>query len=102
MQVWDPLSGRLKKDLPYQAVEQFMMHDAAVLALAFSRDSELLASGSQDGKIRVWRVRTGQCLRRFDSAHTQGVTSLSFSRDGSHVLSSSYDGLIRCGLVLEE
>lgn len=95
IEVWDPMSGRLKKDLPYQANEQFMMHDAAVLALAFSRDSELLASGSQDGKIRVWRVRTGQCLRRFDSAHTQGVTSLSFSRDGSHVLSSSYDGLVR-------
>jgi WD40 repeat-containing protein SMU1 len=41
------MSGRLKKDLPYQAEEQFMMHDAAILALAFSRDSELLASGSQ-------------------------------------------------------
>ena len=30
-----------------------MMHDDAVLALAFSWESELLASGSQDGKIKV-------------------------------------------------
>ena len=30
-----------------------MMHDTAVLALAFSRDSELLASASQDGTIKV-------------------------------------------------
>ena len=53
MQVWDVVSGRLRKDLQFQADEQFMMHDTAVIALAVSRDSELLASGSQDGKIKV-------------------------------------------------
>ena len=30
-----------------------MMMDDAVLCLCFSRDSEMLASGSQDGKIKV-------------------------------------------------
>ena len=51
--MWDFISGKLKKDLQYQADEQFMMHDTAVLALNFSRDSEMLASGSQDGKIKA-------------------------------------------------
>ncbi len=31
-----------------------MMHDTAVLSLSFSPDSELLATGSQDGKIKVY------------------------------------------------
>ena len=54
------MSGKLKKDLQFQADEQFMMHDTAVLALAFSRDSELLVSGSQDGKIKV--IREGRSI----------------------------------------
>jgi len=33
--------------------DNFMMMDGAVLCLAFSRDSEMLATGAQDGKIKV-------------------------------------------------
>lgn len=91
IEVWDYTSGKLKKDLQYQADDAFMMHDDAVLCIAWSRDSELLASGSEDGKIKVWRVRTGQCLRRFEHAHSQGVTAVSFSRDGTQLLSASFD-----------
>lgn len=43
----------------------------------------------------MFKIKTGQLLRKFDSAHSQGITSLSFSRDGTHVLSASYDGLAR-------
>ncbi|KAH9605483.1 hypothetical protein KSS87_003920 [Heliosperma pusillum] len=95
IEVWDHISGKLKKDLQYQADETFMMHDEAVLCVDFSRDSEMLASGSQDGKIKVWRIRTGQCLRRLERAHSAGVTSLCFSRDGSQILSTSFDTTAR-------
>jgi hypothetical protein len=45
LQVWDPVTGKLKKDLTYQAEEMFMMHEEAVLALAFNRESSVLVSG---------------------------------------------------------
>ena len=45
VEVWDPLKGKIKKELKYQQDEEFMMHETAVLSLAFSRDSEMLASG---------------------------------------------------------
>jgi len=68
-----------------------MMMEEAVLCLAFSRDSEMLASGSEGGQIRVWKIATGQCLRRFEKAHSKGITSLTFSKDNSQVTIEIYE-----------
>jgi WD40 repeat protein len=72
-----------------------MMMEDAILCLTFSRDSEMLASGSQDGKIKVWKIQTGQCLRKFEKAHSKGVTSMQFSKDNSQLLTGSFDMSVR-------
>jgi WD40 repeat protein len=94
---WAGRPVRVQTVFEYIALQDnFMMMEDAVLCMSFSRDSEMLASGSQDGKVKVWRIQTGQCLRRFEKAHIKGVTCLQFSRDNSQVLSASFDATIRC------
>ncbi|KXS10720.1 WD40 repeat-like protein [Gonapodya prolifera JEL478] len=95
IEVYNYMTGKLRKDLQYQLEGNLMLMDDAVLSLGFSRDGEHLASGSQDGRIKVWRVSTGACVRRFSPAHSQGVTAVGFHRDGGEVLSGSFDGSVR-------
>lgn len=95
LEVWNYLTGKVRKDLKYQAQDNFMMMETAVLCMCFSRDSEMLCTGAQDGKIKVWKIATGQCLRRFERAHTKGITSVYFSRDGTQILSGSFDNSVK-------
>jgi WD40 repeat-containing protein SMU1 len=93
--VWDVWTGALKQDLEYQKNEKFMMHESAVLSVAISGDGVLLASGDKSGQIKVWKISSGQCLKSFDAAHSDGITSLGFTREKNKVLSSSFDGTVR-------
>ena len=49
----------MNKDLGYQARDELLMHDDAVLSVCFSRDGDHMATGSQDGKIKVWKCVSG-------------------------------------------
>ncbi|KAJ1920828.1 hypothetical protein H4219_001064 [Mycoemilia scoparia] len=95
VEVWNYMTGKLRKDLKYQAEDNLMMMESSVIALAFSSDSNKLASADQQGKIKIWRVGNGSCIKRIASAHSQGITSLCFSPDNAQVISTSFDGTIR-------
>jgi WD40 repeat-containing protein SMU1 len=93
IEVWDPATGRLALDLSFQKEEQFMMHEEPVLCLSFSKDGKLLVSGCQAGRIMIWQLEKGKCLREFARAHTAGVTSVQV--DGTQVISTSFDNTLR-------
>lgn len=63
VEVYDVDTARIRNDLPYQAADEFMLHDESVYACTICHDGELLATGSAAGCIKVWRISTGDCIR---------------------------------------
>ena len=63
-------------------------------SVTFSRDGKLLATGSENGTIRMWDTTTGQLVLSPLNAHTGGVTSIAFSPDNKFLVSCSFNLLI--------
>ena len=68
-------------------------HTDSVTSVSFSPDGKIIASGSQDKRVRLWSSE-GKLLRTLDG-YQDGVTSVSFSRDGKMIASSSKDGVVK-------
>ncbi|GAA0161732.1 hypothetical protein LIER_17979 [Lithospermum erythrorhizon] len=69
-------------------------HYFDVNAIAYSQDSQLLATGADDNKVKVWTISSGFCFVTF-SEHTNAVTALLFTAKNNSLLSASLDGTVR-------
>jgi WD40 repeat protein len=69
------------------------VHTRPVHSLAFSQDSQVLATGSEDCSVRFWRFSDGVQLPN-TLEHSAGVTSVRYSPDGRTVATGTHDGRI--------
>jgi WD40 repeat protein len=67
-------------------------HSAVVTALAYSADGSRLATGDNDGGVRVWDARSGQPA--FARQRPGAVTALAFSADGTRLAAGDKDGAV--------
>jgi WD40 repeat protein len=56
-----------------------MFHENSVQSLAFSSDSELLASGDVLGIVKLWKVKAGKCLRKIEGVFSACINCLKFN-----------------------
>jgi eukaryotic-like serine/threonine-protein kinase len=96
VKIWETSSGKELKVLT---------HDTAVRAVAFSpaplaggadgmSPRETLATGSRNGKVRLWDARTGEEIGSF-KGHRTTVMSIMFSPDGRTLATASSDKTVK-------
>jgi transcriptional regulator with XRE-family HTH domain len=68
-------------------------HPYTVMALAFSPDERILATGSWDGSLKLWDLGHGTLL--WTAWHTDSVNYVTFAPDGGVVASGGNDAVIR-------
>lgn len=69
-------------------------HSLRITSAEYSPDGALVATGAEDGKVKIWNSRSSFCTVTFDE-HTSGVTSVKWTQSGRAILSASLDGTVR-------
>ena len=90
IQFWDLFSWECQLTL--------MGHESDILALAFSGDGNLLASGTENGEIGIWNASSGQCIEMIGEIFSP-ISSISFSSDSNMLLSGNHGGTVRLSRV---
>ncbi|RKZ38111.1 MAG: hypothetical protein DRQ49_15140 [Gammaproteobacteria bacterium] len=76
-------------------------HKYGVSSVAFSPDGKILASGSLDNTIKLWKVKTGTLISTlgdgifFSEGHKKAVNSVAFTKDGKQLVSGGVDKTVK-------
>jgi periodic tryptophan protein 2 len=62
--------------------------------LAFSGDGQNIATGGEDGKVKLWNANSGFCYVTFPE-HSASVSTVEFAKQGQVLFSASLDGTVR-------
>ena len=95
VRLWDADTGKHKTTLKHRrgvnATLPWNRDANAVNATAYSPDGNTIATGTQNGNVRLWDARTGRLKTKF-KAHAFGVVSIAHSPDSNTIATVSWDG----------
>ncbi|MFI0815746.1 WD40 repeat domain-containing serine/threonine protein kinase [Streptomyces sp. NPDC021098] len=69
-------------------------HASGVRCVAFSPDGKTLATGSTDGKVRLWDVATRKPRATLGDTYVSSVEDLAFSPDGRTLVTNADPGML--------
>jgi hypothetical protein len=84
-------------DVDCEELQQLREHESHVWCCAFHPDVPMIATGSSDKTVRLWRT-DGECVRVL-RGHKEWVYCIAFSPMGDVLCSGSFDGTLRLWTV---
>ena len=75
-------------------LREFTGHEDRVTCLCPSIDSSVVASGSEDRTVRLWKTVTAECVRVF-TGHERTISKVCVSLDASRILSADRGGKLK-------
>jgi WD40 repeat protein len=94
VRLWKLQIDQKLQNYPYQLLATLVDHTRIVLAVAFSPNGQILATGSDDNSIKLWDVNTSKLI----STHlgeSWSVPGLAFTADSGTLISCSWDKTIK-------
>ncbi|MCC5604521.1 NB-ARC domain-containing protein [Nostoc favosum] len=95
VKIWDVLTGKCLQTLHEHS--NSLLGDSyasRIWLVAVNPDGQTLLSVSENQTMKLWDIRTGQCLRTVDG-YINWILSVAFSPDGQILASSSQDQRVR-------
>ncbi|KAG2381282.1 hypothetical protein C9374_006271 [Naegleria lovaniensis] len=95
VEIYDYLTGKLNKELAFQASNDLIVHEDSVTCFntKLQPSGILLASASLDKTIRIWNMLTGKCLLKIPTA--TAATCICFSDYDNTIISGYPNGSIK-------
>lgn len=89
-------TNKRRRQLPpgVKLVRTFGAHQGTIMSLAFHPQGDTLASGGEDGTVKLWELQSKQLLRTLEG-HDNAVRGLVFHMDGKTLASASSDFTIK-------
>ncbi|KAF4630024.1 hypothetical protein G7Y89_g8113 [Cudoniella acicularis] len=88
-------NSRMMLSLELKVLQQTLnSHSDYIRSVAFSYNSELLASGSDDYTVKIWNTATGTLQQTLED-NSSKVYSVAFSHDSKLLASGSADGTVK-------
>ncbi|MCP2728856.1 NB-ARC domain-containing protein [Limnofasciculus baicalensis] len=96
VKIWDALTGECLQTLQGHRDREASKEQSAdrVWLVLFSPNGSTLLSASENQTVKLWDVRTGQCLRTLEG-YSNSVLSVALNSDGQLLASSGRDQQVR-------